>query len=57
MTGRALRWKAFFWEEDFLFWTRALVSWLGLSGSVGEFSDCEYHCRGHRVARGFGHGG
>jgi hypothetical protein len=20
-------------------------------------ADCEYHCRGHRVARGFGHGG
>jgi hypothetical protein len=27
------------------------------SGFVGEFSDCEYHCRGHRFARGFGHGG
>ena len=22
-----------------------------------SFSDCEYHCREHRVARGFGHGG
>ena len=47
-----LEWKEAFWRG-----TGALVSWLGLSSSVGEFLDCEYHCRGHRVARGFGHGG
>jgi hypothetical protein len=64
--GRALRGRhSFFGEEDFGFWGRKHFGggrehWFhGLVFLVlwESFSDCEYHCRGHRVARGFGHGG
>jgi hypothetical protein len=66
MTGRALRWKAFFWgRRIFDFWGRKHFGggreywFLGLVFLVlwESSADCEYHCRGHRVARGFGHGG
>ena len=35
MTGRALRWKEFFWGKE-AFWrgARVLISWLGFSSSV-----------------------
>ena len=35
-------------------WFLGLVFFLVLWESS---TDCEYHCRGHGVARGFGHGG
>ena len=47
-----------FWEEAFWRGTRVLVSWLVFFLVLWESSaDCEYHCRGHQVARGFRHGG
>ena len=66
MMGRALRWKAFFWEEDFILGGGSILEGDGSTGLMAcfvflvlweSFLDYEYHCRGHRVARGFGHRG
>jgi hypothetical protein len=56
LTGRG---SFFFWGERKHFGGGGGFWFLGLDFLVlwGSSAVLEYHCRGHQVARGFGHGG
>jgi hypothetical protein len=58
MTGGVQRERGMIFLGEEAFWRRALDFWFGIFSGVGSLVLGVFvnHCRGHRVAGGFGHG-